>query len=90
MQDLILPEPEEQQVEQVELFEEPVEVPGEETIEFESSSDDNETKVVAEIAAPERRRRPRRVRDDNEYVVESVLDRRYFHRVEQFLIKWAG
>jgi hypothetical protein len=45
---------------------------------------------VGEIAAPERRRRrARRVRDEDEYVVESVLDRRYFHRVEQFLIKWA-
>jgi hypothetical protein len=90
LQDLILPEPVEHQVEQVELFGEPVEVPGEETIELESSSDDNEIIVVAEIGAPERRRRPRRVRDEAEYVVESVLDRRYFHRVEQFLIKWTG
>ena len=53
--------------------------------------DDDEIVCVGEIAAPERRRRRvRRVRDDDEYVVESVLDRRYFHRVEQFLIKWAG
>ena len=64
--------------EQVELLEEEqVEVQGDEII------------VVGEVAPPERRRRrTRRVRD--EYVVESVVDRRYFHRVEQFLIKWSG
>ncbi len=72
LQDLILPEPVEHQVEQVELFGEPVEVPGEETIELESSSYDNEIIVVAEIGAPVGRRRPRRVRDEAEYVVESV------------------
>jgi hypothetical protein len=51
---------------------------------------DDEVVFLEAVAAPERRRRPRRVRDEDEYVVESVLDRRYFHRVEQFLIKWTG
>ena len=48
---------------------------------------------VGEVVAPERRgrRRARRVRDDDEeYVVERVLDRRYFHGVENFLIEWSG
>jgi hypothetical protein len=58
----------------------------------ESDGDDDEIVFVGEIAAPERRRRrARRVRDDDdEYVVESVLDRRYFHGVENFLIEWSG
>jgi len=48
---------------------------------------------VGEVVAPERRgrRRARRVRDeDEEYVVERVLDRRYFHGVENFLKERSG
>jgi hypothetical protein len=69
-------EPVEEQAMQVELFEEPVEVRGEETIELESSSEYNEILVVAEIAAPESRRKARRVGDDDEYVVENVFTSR--------------
>jgi hypothetical protein len=56
------------------------------------TSSDAEIIVVGEVAAPERRRRrARRFRDDDdEYVVESVVDRRYFHGVEHFLIEWSG
>jgi hypothetical protein len=47
---------------------------------------------VAEVVEPARReKRARRVREkDDEFGVERVLDRRYFHCLEQFLIKWHG
>jgi hypothetical protein len=75
--------------------EDPVEVQVEDEEEIHvvvSDGDDDEIVFVGEIAAPERRRRRARrvLDDDDEYVVERVVDRRYFHRVEQFLIKWAG
>jgi hypothetical protein len=67
----------EEQSEQVELIETPVEVDQvgfEEQVvvdvNIEQVPDDDDIEIVAEI--------PRRVRDDDEYVVESVLDRRYF------------
>jgi hypothetical protein len=51
--------------------------------------DDDDIEIVAEVSAPERRR-TRRVTDEDEYVVESVVDRCYFHGVEHFLIEWSG
>jgi hypothetical protein len=101
----LTPPPPERQIEAPQLIpQEPVELYTEQALEVQveveegeihvvasDGDDDDEIVCVGEIAAPERRRRRvRRVRDDDEYVVESVLDRRYFHRVEQFLIKWAG
>jgi hypothetical protein len=84
-------------VEVEQVLEDPVEVQVEDEEEeihvVESDGDDDEIVFVGEIAAPERRgrRRARRVRDDDEeYVVERVLDRRYFHGVENFLIEWSG
>jgi hypothetical protein len=48
--------------------------------------------LVAEAVAPARQEgSARRVReDDDEFGVERVMDRRYFHSLEQFLIKWHG
>jgi hypothetical protein len=95
-QDRIQAVPVEHQAEQLELFEE-VEVVDDinedPVIDLEvRDNDDDDIEIVAEVPAPERsrRRRARREFDDEEYEVESVLDRRYFHRVEQFLIKWSG
>jgi hypothetical protein len=91
-QDPIQAVPVEHQADQVELFEE-VEVVDEinedPVIDLEvRDDDDDDIEIVAEVAAPVRRRKASRVRDDDdEYVVERVIDRRYFHRVEQFLIK---
>jgi hypothetical protein len=83
-------------VEVEQVLEDPVEVQVEDEEEeihvVESDGDDDEIVFVGEIAAPERRRRrARRLRDDDdEYVVERVIDRRYFHGVENFLIEWSG
>ena len=45
-------------------------------IALDDDDEDDEIEKVAEVPAPERKRRnARRLRDDNEYVVESVLDR---------------
>jgi hypothetical protein len=94
-QDPIQAVPVEHQADQVELFEEVEavdEINEDPVIDLEVRDDDNDDiEIVAEVPAPERsrRRRARREFDDEEYEVESVLDRRYFYRVE-FLIKWAG
>jgi hypothetical protein len=100
-QDPIQAVPVEHQAEQVELFEE-VEVVDEINedpvivdvvdLEVRDDDDDNDIEIVAEVPAPERRRRRRARRefDDEEYEVECVLDRRYFHGVEHFLIEWSG
>jgi hypothetical protein len=67
----------------MEVMEDIIEEPGD-------TITDDEVVFLEAVAALERRRRPRRVRDEDEYVVESVLDRRYFHGVENFLIEWSG
>jgi len=70
--------------EMVELLEQPEE-------DVASNGDDDEIVFVGEVPASQRRRRrARREIDDDEYVVESVVDRRYFHGVEHFLIEWSG
>ncbi len=86
-------------VEVEQVVEDSFELQGEEEVDVEEivnkvneTSSDAEIIVVGEVAAPERRRRrARRVRDDDdEYVVEKLVDRRYFHVVEHFLIESSG
>jgi hypothetical protein len=68
----------------MEVMEDIIEEPGD------TISDDKVVFLEA-VAAPKRRRRARQLRDDDdEYVVESVVDRRYFHGVEHFLVEWSG